>query len=188
MIKFIGKFPWTLGTFSYSYLLVLFFFLTSCTTAEYDSRDVASMSNDRTQDNDFRSCTEGKCIKRTMQKMSSGMWFGPRLGKRRKFEGRTSMDTELEAVANAFDDSDWTIVALSGDKGRTANRVKVNQEGDYDENELFTKYLASKNLESAQNEGTFSSEPFSLTINRGNRRVPLTISSRFAHRSRVPPF
>lgn len=35
MIEFVGKFPWTSRTFSYSCLLLLFFFLTSRTTAEY---------------------------------------------------------------------------------------------------------------------------------------------------------
>nr|XP_050861197.1 PBAN-type neuropeptides-like [Vespula vulgaris] len=189
MIEFVGKFPWTSRTFSYSCLLLLFFFLTSRTTAEYDSRDLTSMSNERTQDNDFRSCTGGKCIKRTTQEMSSGMWFGPRLGKRRKFEGRTDMDTDLETVGNAFDGSGWTIVALPGEKGRTSNRVKLDQKGDYDADELPPKFLLSKDSENARDEdGTFSSEPFSLAIARGNRRIPMTISSRFAHRSRVPTF
>lgn len=215
MIVFIGKFPWTSGTFFYSCLLLFFvFFLTSCTTAEYgefssfrnslsyniiffallafviigrsvrvdsrrrfddfwqndrtrwkrrvlearryraigffssseyyvrkrpvlflsflfiDSRDAASTSNDRTQDNDFRSCTEGKCMKRTTQEMSSGMWFGPRLGKRRKFEGRTDKDAELEALANAFDGSGWAVVALPG---KRTNSIEENSwsEADY---------------------------------------------------------
>lgn len=54
-------------------------------------------------------------MKRTTQEMSSGMWFGPRLGKRRKFEGRTdNKDVELEALVNAFDGSGLAIVALPG--------------------------------------------------------------------------
>lgn len=55
--------------------------------------------------------------------MSSGMWFGPRLGKRRKFEGRTDMDTDLETVGNAFDGSGWTIVALPG---KRKNSIEEN--------------------------------------------------------------
>ncbi|KAI4487013.1 hypothetical protein M0802_012113 [Mischocyttarus mexicanus] len=178
MIKFVGKLSWTTRTFSYSFLL-FYFFLTFSTTAEYDSRDIGSISNDRTQDNDLSSCTEGKCIKRTTQEMSSGMWFGPRLGKRRKLESQTEIDTAgMEAVAIALDSSRWDIITLPGDKRRITG-IKLNQEGgDYDE-EVLPKLIF---LEDARNDDSFSKKPFSMSIMRGNGRVP----SRFQRRGRLP--
>ncbi|XP_015189663.1 PREDICTED: PBAN-type neuropeptides-like [Polistes dominula] len=182
MIEFeVGQFSWTTRTFSYS-LLLFYFFLTFSTTAEYDSRDVGSISNDRTQDNDFHSCTEGKCIKRTTQEISSGMWFGPRLGKRQKLESPTEMDTELDAVANALDNSRWDILALPGDKKRITG-IKINQEeGDYDDDRIISKLII---LEDPRKDDPFSKKSFYLSTNRGNDRVlPWTISSRFPHRTR----
>ncbi|KAK2576554.1 hypothetical protein KPH14_005227 [Odynerus spinipes] len=183
MLEFVARLSRTSRTSCCSCALIFLLFLLSCTTAEYDTRDAASASNDRTQDNDLRSCTEGKCIKRTTQEISSGMWFGPRLGKRHKFDSRTDVDNELETIANALDGSRWAIVTIPDDKRRT-NRVKFYQERDYDED--LSNFSVSKDSE--DNREDKEAQPFSFAIGRGGRHVPWPISSRFTHRSRVPVF
>ncbi|XP_014614141.1 PREDICTED: PBAN-type neuropeptides-like [Polistes canadensis] len=198
MIEFVNKISRTTTTtrrkrtFSYS-LLLFYFFLTYSTTAEYDSSDVGSISNDRTQDNDFRSCTEGKCIKRTTQEMSSGMWFGPRLGKRQKFENQREMmmDAELDGlvnVNNALDNSRLDIFGLQGNKKRITG-VKLNREedvggNDYDEDRIISKLIISEDPRNNEDD-SFPKKSFYLPNNRGNGRIiiPWTISSRLS-----PPF
>ncbi|XP_043487556.1 PBAN-type neuropeptides-like [Polistes fuscatus] len=191
MTEFVGKVSRTTRSFSYS-LLLFYFFLTFSTTAEYDSRDVGSISNDRTQDNDFRSCTEGKCIKRTTQEMSSGMWFGPRLGKRQKLQSQREMTMDAESDgavnANALDDSRLDILALPEGNGKRITGMKFNREedggDDYYEDRIISKLIIS---EDPRNDDSFSKKSFSLPNDRGNGRIiiPWTISSRLpSHRSR----
>lgn len=74
----------------------------------------SSMSNDRTPNNEFGPCTDGKCIKRTSQDITSGMWFGPRLGRRRRADRKLEMNSDIETLANALDGSRWTVITIPG--------------------------------------------------------------------------
>lgn len=70
-------------------------------------------SSDRLQGNTFGSCIDGtKCMKRTAQE--TGMWFGPRLGRRRRSGERMEVGPEIEALANALDGTRWTLVKIPG--------------------------------------------------------------------------
>ncbi|XP_076748854.1 pheromone biosynthesis-activating neuropeptide [Xylocopa sonorina] len=93
--------------------------LLSCACGEYESRDtVSSVSNDRTPNNEFGSCTDGKCIKRTSQGITSGMWFGPRLGRRRRADRKPEVDMDLEALNSGLDGSRWTVITIPGTEKR----------------------------------------------------------------------
>ncbi|XP_015437209.1 PREDICTED: PBAN-type neuropeptides-like [Dufourea novaeangliae] len=90
----------------------------SCTSGEYEGRETSSsIVNDRTSGNEFGSCTDGKCIKRTTQEITSGMWFGPRLGRRRRADRKLEVDPDLEALANILDGGRWAVITIpSGEK------------------------------------------------------------------------
>ncbi|KYN50091.1 hypothetical protein ALC62_00119, partial [Cyphomyrmex costatus] len=64
------------------------------------------------------SCIEGKCIKRTMQDIASGMWFGPRLGRRRRSDEKQEVSPEIEILANALDGVHWTIITIPANDKR----------------------------------------------------------------------
>ncbi|XP_031838828.1 pheromone biosynthesis-activating neuropeptide [Nomia melanderi] len=100
--------------------LVCLFCLASCTSGEYVGREPpSSVANDRTSGNEFGPCTDGKCVKRTPQDITGGMWFGPRLGRRRRSEGRKSeTDPEFDALANILDGSRWAVITIPGGEKR----------------------------------------------------------------------
>ncbi|KAL6258372.1 hypothetical protein P5V15_010326 [Pogonomyrmex californicus] len=88
--------------------------LGSRVSGEYESREINSSgrANDgKTSDNDFRSCVESKCIKRTD---INGMWFGPRLGKRHRTtqNEREETNPEVEALTNVLDGVRWAVVTI----------------------------------------------------------------------------
>lgn len=74
----------------------------------------SSSNNDRAPSNEFGSCTDGKCIKRTSQDITSGMWFGPRLGRRRRADRKPEINSDIEALANALEEPHWAIVTIPG--------------------------------------------------------------------------
>ncbi|XP_012524735.1 PBAN-type neuropeptides [Monomorium pharaonis] len=97
------------------YIVVMLFCLGSRASGEYESREIGSnsgSSNDRSPSNDFGSCIEGKCIKRTTQDITSGMWFGPRLGKRRRSDEKQEVSPEIEVLANALDGVRWAVITI----------------------------------------------------------------------------
>jgi len=61
------------------------------------------------------SCTEGKCMKRTPQDIASGMWFGPRLGKRRRSDEKQEVSPEIEVLANALEGVRWAVITIPGE-------------------------------------------------------------------------
>ncbi|XP_017875879.1 PBAN-type neuropeptides-like [Ceratina calcarata] len=100
-------------------LLICLAFVLSSASGEYEGRESgSSVSNDRPPNNEFGSCTDGKCIKRTSQSITSGMWFGPRLGRRRRSDRKTELELDFEALANALDGSHWAIVTIPGTEKR----------------------------------------------------------------------
>ncbi|XP_053976092.1 PBAN-type neuropeptides-like [Hylaeus volcanicus] len=95
--------------------LVCLVYSVSCTSGEYEGRESSSgVSNDRTPSNEFGSCTEGKCIKRNPQDISSGMWFGPRLGRRRRSDRKSEVDPDMETLASILDGHRWPVIAITG--------------------------------------------------------------------------
>ncbi|KOC66334.1 PBAN-type neuropeptide [Habropoda laboriosa] len=99
------------------FVVVCMVYLLSSASGEYEGRDsLSSVSNDRVTNNEFGSCTDGKCIKRTSQDITSGMWFGPRLGRRRRADRKS--DADLDALANVLDSSRWAVISIPGAEKR----------------------------------------------------------------------
>ncbi|XP_076179418.1 pheromone biosynthesis-activating neuropeptide isoform X1 [Ptiloglossa arizonensis] len=95
--------------------LVCLVYSVSYAYGEYEGRESSSSaSNDGTSGNEFGSCTEGKCTKRNTQGINSGMWFGPRLGRRRRADGKFELDPDIEAIANILDGGRWALVTVPG--------------------------------------------------------------------------
>ncbi|XP_014475238.1 PREDICTED: PBAN-type neuropeptides-like [Dinoponera quadriceps] len=90
--------------------------LTSSTSGEYESKEVSnSESSDKLAENNLNSCTDG--VKRAAQELMNGMWFGPRLGRRRRSGER---GPEIDALANILDGARWTLVKTpANDKRQT---------------------------------------------------------------------
>lgn len=42
------------------------------------------------------------------------MWFGPRLGRRRRADRKPEINSDIEALANAFEEPHWAIVTIPG--------------------------------------------------------------------------
>lgn len=120
---------------SYSVLLIALYLL-SFTSAEYETREGSnsgtnnggvsggsgSLNGERVgtgAHNEFRSCTDGKCIKRTTHEVTGGMWFGPRLGRRRRSDKKSELELvpEFEALANALDGNGrWALITIPSEK------------------------------------------------------------------------
>ncbi|XP_060820094.1 PBAN-type neuropeptides-like isoform X1 [Bombus pascuorum] len=90
---------------------------------QIEGRDSSSStSNDRAPSNEFGSCSDGKCIKRTSEDITSGMWFGPRLGRRRRADRKPEVDSDIETLANALDGSRWAVITIPGSDRRQATQ------------------------------------------------------------------
>nr|XP_033326895.1 PBAN-type neuropeptides-like [Megalopta genalis] len=100
-------------------LVCFFLCVASCTSSEYVGRESpSSAANDRMSGNDLGPCNDGKCIKRTTQDITSGMWFGPRLGRRRRSERKTEVDPDLETLATILDGGRWAVITIPGGEKR----------------------------------------------------------------------
>ncbi|KMQ94925.1 pheromone biosynthesis activating neuropeptide [Lasius niger] len=105
--------------------LALLFCLAFRASGEYELREMPNGgSNDgRSPSNDFGSCIEGKCIKRTTaQEITSGMWFGPRLGKRRRSDEKQQINPEIEMLANTLDQPGvrWAVITIPEEWNRVS--------------------------------------------------------------------
>lgn len=59
-------------------------------------------------------CTGARCPE-TSNGISGAMWFGPRLGrKRRSDEKIETTDEDISAIADAINSGPWTFVAYAG--------------------------------------------------------------------------
>ncbi|XP_071643611.1 PBAN-type neuropeptides isoform X1 [Temnothorax longispinosus] len=102
-------------------ILAMLLCLGSRASGEYESRETGSSggSNDgRLPSNDFGSCIDGKCIKRTPQDIASGMWFGPRLGRRRRSDEKQEVSSEIQVLANALDGVHWAVITIPANDKR----------------------------------------------------------------------
>ncbi|XP_011883114.1 PREDICTED: PBAN-type neuropeptides-like isoform X2 [Vollenhovia emeryi] len=93
-------------------ILALLLCLSSRVSESRETSPNGGSSDGRTPSNNFGSCIEGKCIKRTTQDITSGMWFGPRLGKRRRSEEKQEVSPEIEVLANTLDGARWAVITI----------------------------------------------------------------------------
>ncbi|XP_034193045.1 pheromone biosynthesis-activating neuropeptide [Osmia lignaria lignaria] len=147
----------------------------SSTSGEYEGRESpSSVSNDRTPGNEFGSCTDGKCIKRTTQEISSGgMWFGPRLGRRRRADRKLETDPNLETLANILDGSRWAVITIPGGEKRQPTQFtpRLGRES----GEEFFSYAYPNDQEELYAEEQLLPPLFAPRL---GRRVPWTPSPR----------
>ncbi|XP_029174814.1 PBAN-type neuropeptides-like [Nylanderia fulva] len=97
--------------------LALLLCLTFRASGEYSElRELANGSNDGRTPSNFGSCIEGKCIKRAQE--VSGMWFGPRLGKRHRPDEKQLINPEM--LVNSLDQPGvrWAVVAIPTNEKR----------------------------------------------------------------------
>ncbi|XP_012224133.1 PBAN-type neuropeptides-like [Linepithema humile] len=88
--------------------------LASRASAEYESRE---MSNGGPGVD--ASCIEGKCMKRTAtQDATASMWFGPRLGRRRRSDEKQEVNSEIQALAEALDSGRLALFAIPANDKR----------------------------------------------------------------------
>ncbi|XP_018359186.1 PREDICTED: PBAN-type neuropeptides-like isoform X1 [Trachymyrmex cornetzi] len=93
-------------------ILAMLLCLGSRASGQYEAREMGlnGGSNDG-------SCIEGKCMKRT-QDIASGMWFGPRLGKRHRSDEKQEVSPEIEVLANALDGVRWAVITIPANDKR----------------------------------------------------------------------
>ncbi|XP_028520746.1 PBAN-type neuropeptides [Apis cerana] len=155
-------------------VLLCVVYLLSYASGEYDGRDSSSSSNnDRAPSNEFGSCTDGKCIKRTSQDITSGMWFGPRLGRRRRADRKPEINSDIEALANAFEEPHWAIVTIPETEKRQITQFtpRLGRES----GEEYFSYGLPKDQEDLYTEEQIF---LPLFASRLGRRVPWTPSPR----------
>ncbi|XP_015127074.1 PBAN-type neuropeptides [Diachasma alloeum] len=81
-------------------------------TCDYDGNQAASFA-DRNLDSNVL-CNGGRCTE-TSDGIAGAMWFGPRLGrKRRSDEKMETIDEEIGAIADVINSGPWAWVAYSG--------------------------------------------------------------------------
>ncbi|XP_076646402.1 pheromone biosynthesis-activating neuropeptide [Halictus rubicundus] len=154
--------------------LVCFLCVASCTSNEYVGRESPSnVASERTSGNDFGPCTDGKCIKRTTQDIASGMWFGPRLGRRRRSEKKSDVDPDLEALASILDGGRWAVITVPGGEKRQPTQFTPRLGRDSGE-ELFS-YGYPKDQDEFYAEEQYLPALFSPRL---GRRLPWTPSPR----------
>ncbi|XP_076231654.1 pheromone biosynthesis-activating neuropeptide isoform X2 [Calliopsis andreniformis] len=148
-------------------------YLVSCCSGEYEGRESASsVSNDRTPNNEFGSCTDGKCIKRTSHDITSGMWFGPRLGRRRRADRKLEIDSELETLTNMFDAPRWITIPEGEKRQPPQFTPRLGRESGED---LFFSYGLPRDQEDFYAEEQIFPPLFAPRL---GRRLPWTPSPR----------
>ncbi|CAK9804431.1 PBAN-type neuropeptides [Anthophora plagiata] len=154
------------------FIAVCMVYLLSSVSGEYEGRDSSSsVSNDRVANSEFGSCTDGKCIKRTSQDITSGMWFGPRLGRRRRADRKS--DSDLETLANTLDGSRWAVITIPGTEKRQPTQFtpRLGRES----GEEFFSYGFPKDQEELYSEEQIFPPLFAPRL---GRRLPWTPSPR----------
>ncbi|XP_046748649.1 PBAN-type neuropeptides-like [Diprion similis] len=93
-----------------------FALLITCATAEYDTRETELNGGRLPEENSM--CSGTSCAKRSPLNGAAGsMWFGPRLGRRRRSDERLDMDPEeTNAIADVINGAPWALVSIPGGK------------------------------------------------------------------------
>ncbi|XP_072746664.1 PBAN-type neuropeptides [Anoplolepis gracilipes] len=122
--------------------LALLFCLAFRASGEYELREMSNSGSDdgRSPNNDLGSCIEGKCIKRAPAQEISGMWFGPRLGKRRKPDEKQQINSEIEMLVNALDQPGvrWTVITIPANEEKRQATHFTPRMGRGSDEELFS--------------------------------------------------
>ncbi|XP_011699984.1 PREDICTED: PBAN-type neuropeptides-like isoform X2 [Wasmannia auropunctata] len=109
-------------------ILAMLLCLGSRASGEYESRETNGGSSDgRTPNNDFSSCIEGKCIKRTPQDITNAMWFGPRLGKRHRSDEKQEVSPEIEVLANPLNGMGLAIITVPAARRQQKDDKKTEE-------------------------------------------------------------
>nr|QTE34446.1 pyrokinin [Cataglyphis nodus] len=166
------------------YALALLLCLAFRASGEYELRETPNGgSNDnRSPSNEFGSCIEGKCTKRTTaQEITSGMWFGPRLGKRRRSDEKQQINPEIEMLVNALDQSGvrWTVITIPANEKRQQTQFTPRLGRGSDE-ELFSYGDATDRNEIEENDRLLPP----IFAPRLGRRVSWIPSPRLGRQSR----
>ncbi|XP_076179419.1 pheromone biosynthesis-activating neuropeptide isoform X2 [Ptiloglossa arizonensis] len=160
--------------------LVCLVYSVSYAYGEYEGRESSSSaSNDGTSGNEFGSCTEGKCTKRNTQGINSGMWFGPRLGRRRRADGKFELDPDIEAIANILDGGRWALVTVPGGEKRQSTQFTPRLGRDSGEDNF--SYRFPKDREELYAEEQIFPPLFAPRL---GRRLPWTPSPRLGRQPR----
>ncbi|XP_048511478.1 PBAN-type neuropeptides-like [Athalia rosae] len=93
-----------------------FAILIACVTAEYDTRE--SELNGVRMVEEGNICSGTSCAKRSsMNGVSGSMWFGPRLGRRRRSDEKLDIDPdETNAIADVINGAPWALVSIPAGK------------------------------------------------------------------------
>ncbi|EFN67760.1 PBAN-type neuropeptides [Camponotus floridanus] len=150
-------------------------------SGEYELEMSSGGSNDgRSPSNDFGSCTDGKCTKRTTTTqesgISSGMWFGPRLGKRHKSNEKQQINPEIEMLVNALDQPGmrWTVITIPANEKRQPTQFTPRLGRGSEEKFIYSDATDRNEID----------EDDPLFTPRLGRRVPWIPSPRLGRQSR----
>ncbi|XP_033217351.1 PBAN-type neuropeptides-like [Belonocnema kinseyi] len=103
----------------FKFMCVLLIFIV-CASGDYDTRESESLSEnggERTPQDGNDNCIGNNCVKRTINSSPGAMWFGPRLGRRRRSGRKTKVNNkEVENIAEAINTSPWAFVSIPGEK------------------------------------------------------------------------
>ena len=62
-------------------------------------------------------CVGNNCVKRTINSSPGAMWFGPRLGRRRRSGRKSEMNNnKIETIAEVMNTAPWALVSIPGNK------------------------------------------------------------------------
>ncbi|XP_015600657.1 PBAN-type neuropeptides [Cephus cinctus] len=157
--------------------------LITCISAEYDTKEVDFTGNGGRANEANGVCSGSSCVKRTFNGVSGAMWFGPRLGRRRRSDEKSEADVdEINAIAEALNAAPWALVSIPEGK-RHAMQVFTPRLG----RELAEDYLLYNSLNGAAQGGSQDdveqrSPPFAPRL---GRRLPFMPSPRLGRQLRA---
>lgn len=67
-------------------------------------------SDDRVQAGGTNPCVGTQCVKRTVNEQNGAMWFGPRLGRRRRSGKDLEFNSDIDSINDVLDGSAWTLI------------------------------------------------------------------------------
>ena len=79
------------------------------------SESLSENSGERNSQDGSDLCVGNNCVKRTINSSPGAMWFGPRLGRRRRSGHKPEMTSkELETVVEAINSAPWALLSIPG--------------------------------------------------------------------------
>ncbi|XP_043271139.1 PBAN-type neuropeptides-like [Venturia canescens] len=122
----------------------LFTLLVGRASGEYGSNVRENVVSRSVDGNANGLCTGANCAERGSS-VTGAMWFGPRLGRRRRSDEKTETfdEDQINTIADVLQSAPWTLVSIEGDK-RRANQYtpRLGRESSED---LLQKLLMGDN-------------------------------------------